>query len=62
MFLLRTITGICKLYRSEHDAALVVEPASPDFQPSPDPIAVSEPGLKLSSFREQCDRIPISIS
>ena len=41
MFLLRTITGICKLCRSEHGAALVVEPASPELQPSPAPIAAS---------------------
>ena len=53
MFLLRTITGICKLCRSEHGAALVVEPASPELQPSPDLIAVSEPGPSLSSLREQ---------
>ena len=53
MFLLRTITGICRLCRSEHGAALVVEPASPELQPSPDPTAVSEPGTSLSSLREQ---------
>lgn len=53
MFLLRTITGICKLCRSEHGAALVVEPASPEPQPSLDPTAVSEPGFTLSSLREQ---------
>ena len=40
MFLLRTMTGICKLRRSKHSAALVVEPASPELQPSPDPIVV----------------------
>ena len=48
MFLLRTITGICKLCRSEHGAAL---------QPSPDPIAVSEPGPSLSSLREQSSEL-----
>ena len=53
MSLLRTITGICKLCRSEHGAALVVEPASPKLQPSPDPIAISEPGPSPSSLREQ---------
>ena len=47
MFLLRTITGICKLCHSEHGAALVVEPPSPELQPSPAPIAVSEPGDTL---------------
>ena len=57
MFLLRTITGICKLRRSEHSAALVVEPASPELQPSPDPIVVSEPGPSLSSLQEQSSEI-----
>ena len=57
MFLLRTITGICKLCRSEHGAALVVEPASPELQPSPNPLAVSEPGLSLSSFLEQSSEV-----
>ena len=57
MFLLRTITGICKLCRSEHGAALVVEPASPELQPSPAPIAVSEPGPSLSLLREQCSEV-----
>ena len=57
VFLLRTITGICKLCRSEHGAALVVEPASPELQPSPDPIAVSEPGPSVSSPREQSSEV-----
>ena len=50
MFLLRTITGICKLCRSE-------QPALPELQPSPDPIAVSEPGPSLSSLREQSSEL-----
>ena len=57
MFLLRTITGICKLCRSEHGAALAVEPALPELQPSPDPITVSEPGPSLSSLREQSSEL-----
>ena len=57
MFLLRTITGICKLCRSEHGAALVVKPASQELQPSPDPIAVSEPGPSMSSLRQQSSEV-----
>ena len=45
------MTGICKLCRSEHGAAL---------QPSPDPIAVSEPGPSLSLLREQSSELNFS--
>ena len=47
------IIGICKLFRSEHGAALVEFPISPELQPSAEPIAVREPETSLSSLQEQ---------
>ena len=47
------IIGICKLCRSEHGAALLEVPISPELQPSAEPIAVREPETSLSSLQEQ---------
>ena len=53
MFLLRTVIGICKLCRSQHGAARLEVPTSPEIQPSAEPIAVREPETSLSSLQEQ---------